>query len=329
VHTKNVFNIYELEKKARQRLLYRYRGKNPQPTPLTPEQIAHWYTRTTPWKEENIPGKGVVYSPSKTPYTVYEFREGKLRPLKSNPYYYEIRQRAAERGKKNVMVLEGIIQEKERLVAELEKKKPKSAKKTTRRYALISHNRKLEELYATIVAASQMQLIRMDQLTKYIENTPLAENERMKQLEAIRDMTKAIEARKAIAEKEKFHAGNRINLLNEFPGIAGKDRKEMQRLAAELNEKGKMRDAVEKKWLEARGRIGASDEGMEFARAQAQLQYWLAFNTLCAAYMKAYHTYGTTLSRVEVEDIENMIPESRERIHYFRQYAQNFRPKAG
>jgi len=329
VHIKYVFNINELEKKASQKLLYRLSGRHLRPIPLTSEQIANWYLRIKHWSEE--PGKGgkIVYKPSRTPFPVYEFRNGKLRPIRSNYYYLEIRKRAAEQGKGNVMALEQIIIEKERLVTELEKKKPGSAKKTTRRYALLSHNRKLQELYATIVSACQMQLLRMDVLKKYIETTAIGEHERMKQLDAIRDITTAIEVRKGNAEKEKFLAENRINLLNEFPGIASRDRRVIERLAQELRRKGTARDLVEEKWLETRGRIGGSNPGIEFARAKAQLQYWKAFNTLCAAYMKAFHTYGTTLSKIEEQDIRNVLRENKDRIQYFSRYVESFQPPPG
>lgn len=329
IHTKHVFNVFELERKASEKMLYRLSGKYNKPVPLTPEQISRWYTRIAHWSEESIPGKGTTYTPSKRPFIVYEFRQGKTRPLRSNFYYFEIRRRGAERGKANIMGLEHIVLEKERKIEELEKKKPSSAKKTTRKLALVRHNQKLHELYSTIVSACRLQLLKLEQLTEFLQKAPIGQMDREARITSIRATMKTIEARKQVAEREEFLAQNRILLLNRFPKMPKRDQQEIERLIHEMKRKGKTRDHAEEVWMDSRGTIVAGSPKIEYARAQAQLQYWLAFNTLLAAYMKAYHKYGTTLSKVEVEDIQSGILESSERIQYFKHYARSFHPEPG
>ncbi len=334
VHVKYAFTFEELERRAEQGLLFRLakKGSRLRPIPMGPKEIADWQFLISAWSESKVTRRGTRYFPPTPPFTVYEFREGKLRPLRSNPYYTEIRERAtamvrrnenvgrttAEMNRRRVMVLEEMILQKERQIRDLEKRKPSPAKKTVQRWALLSHNQKLYNLHSSIVAVHRLQLFRLEQMKTYLSRNTQGEVARREAVRAVDAAMEGVTRKKESAEREERAVRQRINLLTHFPKVARVDKGKIDRYIREMEKKAEARNLAEAKWIEAGSPERKKPHMLELQRAQTQLQYWTAFHTLTTEYWKAYQKYGTTLSKLQVDDIQRGLRQGQEKMAELR-----------
>ncbi|MFH0969923.1 MAG: hypothetical protein V1776_00465 [Candidatus Diapherotrites archaeon] len=324
VHVKHVFDPLELENKAGRNLLYQKikHGNRIEYRRMTQDQINLWNYRISRWSEER---DGTEYHPSKIPFTVYEFRQEKMRPLKSNYYYHEIQGRLARRGKAAIMRLEEMIAEKEREYRKRASKRPITGKKTTRPIELIRHNQKILELYVTLDEAMKYQLRQLDLLKKWAQTNPnTPPTEREKQVAEIDAIMKIKKTNKEYAEKEIRRAQTRIEKINLFPKAPAEARDYMKQLLKELLTTVEKKERTETEWSFLRGTREGAPVAVEIKRGKAQLEYWLALNTLFTEGAIAANLYGTTLSKIELDDILGELSNCKERIHYFRGYISRF-----
>jgi hypothetical protein len=324
VHVKHVFNFTELETKARQRTLYRYvrQGRRMIPQALTPEAISRWYTRMPKWNDQLLADGSKEYVPTKPHFPVYEFRDGKFRPLRSAFYMHEIKRRHAGTRSRAVMKLEELIEEKEKRFKEFNSRRPRTAKRSTQKKALILHNQKLLELYATKSAAIQLQLLRMEQLRQYIQNnSSMTEAEQEREVHEIQlimsEKTRELER----TQKEEFLTQSRIKNIMEFPKAPASDRIKLEKIAQDFKNETTRRAAADAEYAEYESNIGGATPKMKWKWGRTQLRYWIALNSLMTGYMVAHSKWGVTLSRMEREDIENTIQDCRTKIVEYKKFS--------
>ncbi|MBI4043883.1 MAG: hypothetical protein HY393_03685 [Candidatus Diapherotrites archaeon] len=235
--------------------------------------------------------------------TLYEWRQRKPRPLKSDDYYREIGARYGRVFQKYLEKLDDRIYKQKEHVNALLRKRPKENNPSTNITDLFSHNLELYTIYTQLAALYRSCGEKLVMLKTYFQrwsSDPLEIREHNFQI--IKERMESNLWRLQTAEKKAAQARERVEYVSQYPEAALQDHKTIENHKIELEEIQKNALDLFREYTEAKEKSGLAaltPQELKTLRARllhARIKHWTAYKTLMTLCFKSLKRYGTTLS---------------------------------